>query len=215
MLLNWLNPLTGTRRMWSTTACLALSLVVALLGVSNPVGASQIPAGCSNNGVSIDIQKSATAITNGDTVTYTVTAANGPDPSCNTINNVIKGFCPGADGQPNIAPAVTFPTIATMAVPTATFTVGSFDCVVNVNAGVISPIASATLSGSLQDNPQQDDPFGIQKTVSVIVEQAPPPQPPPPPPINTVPTLSEWVMVLLAVFVALVGVATLRKKRTA
>lgn len=209
------NPSIGTPRTWAKTACLALSLVGALVGFSSPVRASQIPAGCSNNGVSIDIQKSATQINNGDTVTYTITAENGGPPSCNTINNAITGHCPGPDGQPLAAAAtitVQTPIPNPMGVPTAQFTYGTFSCVVSVNTGVTSPIASATLSGSLQDNPQQDDPFSILKTVSVIVAQ---PQPPQPPNGHQIPTLSGWVMIMLAVFLALVGATVLRKKHAA
>ena len=124
---------------------------------------------------------------------------------------MIKGFCPDASGNPNSTPVVTFPTIPTLAVPTASFTVGTFQCVINVSPGIISPTAQATLSGSLQDNPQQDDPFSILKTVSVIVAQ----QPNPPPPPNQVPTMSGWAMILFVGFMIALGAFMLRRKPVA
>jgi hypothetical protein len=206
------NPSTGNWMMTSRTACLVLSLAVALLAMNGPVGAAQIPDGCTQNGVLINIEKSATNINNGDTVTYTVSVGNGDfPPTCQTVNNKVQGFCPGPDGNPSATPIVTFPTISMLPAPTATFDVGTFDCVVTVNPGVTNPRAAATLSGDLQDNPNQNDPFTLLKTVSVIVATPPPP---PSKDLSAIPTLSEWVFILLAVFVALVGVATLRKKQT-
>lgn len=52
--------------------------------------------------------------------------------------------------------------------------------------------------------------------VTVSTTPAPvPPVPPSVPPVNQIPTLSEWVMILLVVFLALVGVAGLRRRTSA
>lgn len=48
--------------------------------------------------------------------------------------------------------------------------------------------------------------------VSFGVAIAPAPAPPPPPLRMQIPTLSEWVMILLAACLALVGVAALRRR---
>jgi hypothetical protein len=206
------NPLTGNPNAWSKTACLLLSVAVALLAVSGSAAASQVPPGCSTNGVAIDLQKSATNITNGQTVTYTVTLDNGAFPSCDAGNIVIQGFCPDLFGQPTIL-AKTFPPIANLPASTAVFTLGTFSCVVTINDGLSTAIARESLSGVLHDNPIADDVLSIQKDVSVLVATNPPPPPPPPP--NAIPTLSEWVMVLLAVFLVVVGAIALRKRQTA
>jgi hypothetical protein len=190
-------------------ACLGLCLALALLAINSPSFASQSPAGCNTNGVAIDIQKSATNINNGDTVTYTVTLDNGASPSCDAANIAIQGFCPDSSGNPTVS-AVVFPTIASLPAPSTTRTVGSFNCVVTVSDGVTTAIAREQLSGILHDNPVHDDVLSILKDVSVVVTAAPTPPTPKPP--NTIPTLSEWVMIMLAVLLVAVSAIELRKR---
>jgi hypothetical protein len=190
--------------------CLVLALGVALLIGGSPAEASQNPPGCTNNGVALDIQKSVPGlITNGQTVTYTVTLGNGAGASCDAGNIVIKGFCPDTSGNPTIL-NTTFATIPNLPASTPVFTVGTFDCVVTVNAGVAVATAKDTLTGVLHDLPAVDDPMAISKTLSVSLEV---PLPPPPPPPNQIPTLSEWVMIMFAVFLVLAGGVALRRKR--
>jgi len=206
------NPLIGKPRMWSSAMCLVLALGVALLIGGSPAEGSQVPPGCTNNGVALDIQKSVPGlIINGQTVTYTVTLGNGAFPSCDAGNIVIQGFCPDASGNPTILtpPTPPFVIIPNLPAPTAGFTVGTFDCVVTVNPGVVFAQAKDTLTGLLHDSPVTDDPMTISKTVSVNLDN---PLPPPPPP-SQIPTLSEWVMIMFAVFLALAGGVALRRKR--
>lgn len=208
------HPLTGKPTGRARTACLALALGVVLAIGGSLAEASQNPPACTNNGVTVDLQKSvAGLITNGQTVTYTVTLANGGGASCDAGNIAIQGFCPDANGNPTIL-NTTFPTIASLPAPTPVFTVGTFNCVVSVIPGVTVATAEDTLTGVLHDLPAIDDPMTQTKTVSVSLESTPPPPPPPPPP-DTIPTLSEWVMIMLAAFLALVGVVALRRKRIA
>jgi hypothetical protein len=207
------NPLTGKPRMRVTAACLALTLGVAMVIGGSLAEASQSPAGCTNNGVALDLQKSVSGlITNGQTVTYTVVLGNGGGASCDAGNIAIQGFCPDTSGNPTIL-KTTFATIPSLPAPTADFTVGTFQCVVTVGAGVTFAQAKDTLSGVLHDSTVTDDAMTITKTVSVNLESTPPPPPPPPP--DQIPTLSEWVMIMLAAFLALVGVVALRRKRIA
>ena len=195
--------------MWSRATCLVLALGVALLIGGSPAEASQIPPGCTNNGVNLDLQKSVSGlITNGETVTYTVVLGNGAGASCDAGNIVIQGFCPDASGNPTIL-KTTFATIPNLPAPTADFTVGTFDCVVTVNPGVVFAQAKDTLTGVLHDSTVTDDPMAIAKTVSVNLDN---PLPPPSPP-NQIPTLSEWVMIMFAVFLVLAGGVALRRKR--
>jgi hypothetical protein len=203
------KPLTRRGIASSKIACLGLCLALALLVVNSPSHATQSPAGCNTNGVSIDIQKSATSVSNGDTVTYTVTLDNGASPSCDAANIAIQGFCPDASGNPTSL-AVTFPTIGSLPAPSATRTVGTFNCVINLGGGVTTAIAREQLTGVLHDNPNHDDVLSILKDVSVLVESTPTPPPPKPP--NTIPTLSEWVMIMLAVLLVAVSAIELRKR---
>jgi uncharacterized repeat protein (TIGR01451 family) len=208
------NPLTGEPRIRARTACLVLVLGVALVIGGSLAEASQSPAGCSANGVALDLIKSAAGtVTNGETVTYTVNLGNGGGASCDASNIVIKGFCPDASGNPTILNK-TFPTISSLPNPTTGFTVGTFDCVVSLNDGLSTATARDSLTGLLHDNTLVDDQMSISKDLSVNVALTPPPPPPPPPP-DTIPTLSEWVMIMLAAFLVLVGVVALRRKRIA
>ena len=88
---------------------------------------------------------------------------------------------------------------------------GTFNCVVTLTAGLTTATARDSLTGVLHDNTIIDDAMAISKDLSVNVESTPPPPPPP----DQIPTLSEWVMIMLAAFLALVGVAALRRKRIA
>ena len=206
------NPLTGKPRVWSQAACLVLALGVALLIGGSPVEATQSPANCTNNGVALDLQKSVPGlITNGQTVTYTVVLGNGGGASCSAGNIVIQGFCPDTSGNPTIL-NVTYPTVANLPAPTAVVTLPTFSCVVNLTAGLTTAVARASLTGLLHDNPNADDLLSVSKDLSVLVDNPPPPPPPPP---NQIPTLSEWVMIMFAIFLALAGGWALRRKRIA
>jgi uncharacterized repeat protein (TIGR01451 family) len=185
-------------------------LALVLLMASSPAGAHQNPPGCNTNGLGTDIQKSATVIENGDVVTYTITLSNGAAPSCDVTNVQIRGFCPDATGQPTVLTKV-FPPIPSLPAPTATFQVGTFQCTVTVNPGVVTAIARETVSGLLHDNPVFDDALSVQKDVSVIISSAPPPPPPPPPP-QRIPTMSQWAMGAFVVFMVLAAAWVMRKR---
>src|SRR5262249_7241936 len=152
-------------------------------------------------------------VQNGATVTYTVTLENsGAAGVCDAANIVIQGFCPDPNGQPTVLKQ-TFPAIANLPAGSALQTVGTFTCVINLGTGVTTAIARETLSGLLHDNPIADDVLSIQKDVSVLLQVTPPPPVPPPPPVSQIPTMSEWVMIMLGIFLAVVGAFALRKKR--
>jgi hypothetical protein len=188
---------------------LVLGLAVVLLLATSPATAHQNPPNCNTNGLGTDIQKSATTIENGDLVTYTITLSNGAFPSCDVSNVQIQGFCPDAAGQPTVLTKV-FPIIPSLPAPTGTFQVGTFDCTVTVNPGVITAIARETVTGLLHDNPNFDDALAVQKDVSVIISEGPPPPPPPPP--QRIPTLSQWVMGVFVIFMVLAAAYVMRKR---
>src|SRR5262249_41790781 len=147
---------------------------VALLASMSLAEAAQLPPGCTANKVGLDIQKSASGnVVNGAVVTYTIVVGNGAAAAgaCNAINNTIQGFCPDGAGNPTTPASITVVTpLPNPLVPdTADFTYGRFNCTINVNPGVTVAQASDQIAGLLQDNPAQDDPYNITKTVSVNV----------------------------------------------
>jgi len=189
-------------------------LLAAVLALAvTPAVASQIPAGCSTDGVGVDVQKSATTIKNGDTVTYTGTFDNSPAANvCDAALIVIRAFCPDPQGQPTVLFG-TLISVPDLPHATPTQQAGSFKCVINLASGVHTAIARVTLAGILHDNPIADDLLSISKDLSVLIEETPPP--PPPPPVSQIPTLSEWAMIGLGVFLVGMGALTLRKRRQA
>lgn len=95
---------------------------------------------------------------------------------------------------------------------------------INLSATTIPPGGTITYSGSYTSttNPSTDTvtcnatgqfasapvgPASASATCNFI------PPPPPPPPVSEIPTLSEWVMIMFAVFLALAGGVALRRKR--
>jgi hypothetical protein len=188
-----------------------LSAALALAALTSPAHASQIPPGCSTDGVGLDLQKSATTIHNGDTVTYTVTLDNSGAPGvCDAAAVLIRGFCPDPSGQPTIL-VKQFAVIADLPHASPLSTVGTFDCGINLGNGVTTAIARATLAAVLHDNPIADDLLAFQKDLSVLLAVTPPP--PPPPPVSQIPTLSEASLLGLGIFIVAVGALTIRKRR--
>jgi hypothetical protein len=176
------------------------TLLIALAMVAAAEG-SQVPPGCSKDGVALDIIKSATLVNNGDVVTFGVIVGNVQSPdSCDTSDVHVTGFCPDSSGQPSVITKV-FPVIPNLNVGTNLFTLGSFDCKINLVEGQQTAIARATLVGMLHDNPVRDDAFAISKDLSILVAAGPPPPP-------AIPTMREWVLMLLTMLV--LGVGALR-----
>src|SRR5690348_12690803 len=77
----------------------ALAVALCLLG-STTATADVSPPGCGADNTGLDLNKSASAINNGDTVTYTVSFHNSAAPtSCDVTDATITFTCPGADGN--------------------------------------------------------------------------------------------------------------------
>jgi hypothetical protein len=181
-----------------------------LLHLVTPAGGSQIPPGCSTSGVGVDLQKSATNIHNGDTVTYSGSIDNSAAANvCDAAAVIVKAFCPDAQGQPTILNKVLF-TSENLPHATPLTPVGSYACVINLGTGVTTAIARVTLTALLHDNPVVDDLISVSKDLSVLLEVAPPP---PPPPVSTIPTMSEWSFIALAGFIIAMGALALRRRR--
>jgi hypothetical protein len=210
------NSLTGNPGVRAT--CLVLALGVALLIGGSPAEAAISPPGCNANGVSVDMAQVPTGtIANNTTVVYTATVSNnGSGSGCDTTVNVVTGFCPdNATGLPSAVPAITYPTIANLPQGNGNISLApSWSCLVNLTTALPHfAQAKATLSGNLQDS-NNPDPFSVSKTVSVTIAAPPPtPTPTPTPPPQQIPTLSEWVFIMLGVFLVLAAGVALRRKR--
>jgi hypothetical protein len=181
------------------------AVLVSLLLLALPAEAVQVPPGCTTDGVVLDITKSATAINNGDTVTFTVTLGNPTGPgNCDSAALVARGLCPDAAGQPTIV-AKTFATIADLPVGSPIIAIGTFQCVMQINPGVTTAIARATVAGILFDNPIFNDALLISKDLSVLVAQGPTPPP-------AIPTLGQWGFLLLVGFLVAGGMVAQRRR---
>jgi uncharacterized repeat protein (TIGR01451 family) len=185
----------------------SLLATVLLVLVAFPAHATQSPPGCDRDGVALDIRKSATAVANGDTVTFTVIVGNVTAPGvCDASNVTVTAFCPDASGQPTKVVKI-FPLITDLKVGTALFDVGAFVCTIDLAPGQPTAIARSTLTGILHDNPIHDDVLAISKDLSILVAQGPPSPP-------AIPTLSELGLTMLAVVLALGGVVLRRHTRS-
>jgi hypothetical protein len=81
-------------------------------------------------------------------------------------------------------------------------------------AGKTDPLSRTALLGL---SSQLNGTASGSAEIIVTAEPPPPPPPPPqppPPPINQIPTLSEWVMIMLAGFIVLVGAIAVRRRTT-
>ena len=160
--LRWISPIAG---LWVATA---------LLFSSNQAVATQSPAGCTANNLSVNIAKNKNNIKNGDSVIFTITVVNpNTADTCDlTLGPAGLVFnCPGTTGVANGPQTVLIPGGTTLpgggvGFGPATFTV---TCVVNVT-GTSSAQACVTAPGALlHDNTLQDDPATVSKCLSLNV----------------------------------------------
>ena len=140
-----------------------LSVMVWLLG-SGTARADILPPGCTADNTGLNIAKSANAINNGDTVTYTVSFHNSADAtSCDVTDAVITFTCPGADGTASgtvfalAGGTSTTPALSCPAGSAADCFSATRDCVVSVNAGVTTATAHGAEAGLLHDNASKND----------------------------------------------------------
>jgi hypothetical protein len=183
---------------------LALGAALVVLSFVVPALASESPAGCTSNGVTLGIQANPTTIPNHQSVTFTVTLGNGSfPPNCDAGGISIQSFCPDTTGNPNI-PDTLF-SVTSLAADTPAFQVGTFQCTVSVNPGVTSATGGVMAAGVIHDDPATDNPFTLDQTTAVTVTTS----------TAAVPTLSGVAMVVLVVFLVLAAAFTLRRKRTA
>jgi hypothetical protein len=163
----------------SLSSRLAVWLVVVVIGCAGgmalPVslaGADQVPAGCTQNNLVLDIGRDITVVRNGDTIHYTVSVSNldsAQGPACNISDASVVFTAPAADGTPTgaktvLATAVNFPAGMTLTV------LGTVPYVVAVNPGVTDTVAAAAATGVLHDAPVNDQ-ANVNKTLGSTITQ--------------------------------------------
>jgi uncharacterized repeat protein (TIGR01451 family) len=178
---------------------------------------SSTAAGLPEADLSITKTDGVTSLSPGDTSTYTIVVTNA-GPSAAPITKVTDLMpaalgdaawtCVGSGGGVCIASAVGNITDS-MDLPvgaTLTYTV-----VATIQAG-----ATGTLTNTATVTPGPDvvdpNPANNTATDTDTVSAAPPPPPPPPQGRNSIPTLSEWGLFILASATALFGLAQLRHR---
>jgi hypothetical protein len=137
-----------------------------------PVAADQNPPGCTQNNLALDIGRDKTIVRNGDTILYTISAANVDSPqgsACNFTATTFMFFAPAADGTPTgqatvVRSSVDFPSGTTRTV------LGTVAYLVAVNPGVTNTVAKATAVGTLHDAPINDQ-ANVIKTLGSAVTQ--------------------------------------------
>ena len=136
------------RRFWTSTISRASAGVVLLLGLSAGASAHETPAGCSTNGIDVTVTPDTATIADGGTVNYTVDVTNGGAGACRVTAANVTFTCPAADGTATgtttvLATAVNFEADG------STNDTYMVSCVVDVNIGVTTATARATVDGTL------------------------------------------------------------------
>lgn len=155
-----------------STARLVITAVVATSILAVPVSAHHSPSGCNVNHLVMSVDKSVTQVSPGDSITYTVSAANTNEvASCDFTGVRIEIKLPAADGTPT-GTMVTLVSGATYPSGTPNAVVGSATYVVAVNPGVTDIVAKASAAGVLHDAPV-DHNAQISKTIGTTVVNNP------------------------------------------
>lgn len=139
---------------------------------AHPVAADQNPPGCTQNNLALDIGRDKTIVRNGDTIVYTISAANldsAQGLACNLTGTTFTFVAPAADGTPTGARTVLRSGIDFPAGTTRTV-LGQVPYVVAVNPGVTDTVAQATATGVLHDAPINDQ-ANVMKTLGSTVTQ--------------------------------------------
>lgn len=137
------------------------ALALLVLGRA-PAPAHDSPPGCNGVGVFVNLSRSPGVIVNGGTVTYNISVGNNDDPAaslmaCDASNIRVVFYCPGADGQPDLAnPMVITSGLALPASPAGTLAtlLATKTCVINANPGVT--VARALVTMGDQADPPAD-----------------------------------------------------------
>ncbi len=154
---------------WLLAAGMALAV---LLLAPTPVAADQNPPTCTQNNLALDIGRDKTIVRNGDTILYTISAANLDSPqgsACNLTGTTFTFVAPAADGTPTgprtiLRSNIDFPAGTTRTV------LGQVPYLVAVNPGVTDTVAEATANGTLHDAPINDQ-ANVMKTLGSTVTQ--------------------------------------------
>lgn len=147
----------------------SFAIVGALFG-AGPASADQAPAGCTTNGLAINITKSRTLVRNGDTVDYTVSVSNDAPGSCNITGATVRLTLPARDGTEN-GQVVTLATNQDFPANTHVTAYPAVHYTVDVNPGVNDAKVLATADGTLHDAPNNHN-FYVEKRLGLDI---PPP----------------------------------------
>ena len=156
------------------------SIVIAgIVLVANPymyAGAHASPSGCNSNSLDVSIIKNKTQVYRGDTLTYTIMAANlssGSEIACDVTDADINVTLPALDGTPtgqvvNITTAQDFPAGTTQTI------LDTVDYVVEADPSVVDIVAELRAEGVLHDAPA-DHLAQVVKTLgtTVVADEAP------------------------------------------
>jgi hypothetical protein len=186
---------------------MGLALAGWLALAAAPVSA-QTPATCNANLFDEAIARDKDRTAPGEIVHYRVALVNRSVTNaligCN-VEHVTANFrCPGPTGQPD-GPTTNLVTDVDIPSNDSVRFFGPFACTMPDVTGTVLVLAGVFGTGLLDDG--GPSPFLINKTISVEVSITPPP-----PPIQ-IPTLAHWTFGLLSGGLALLGLATLRRRR--
>lgn len=156
-------------RAWLLISMTALG---AFMLPATRAAADQNPPGCTQNNLALDIGRDKTIVRNGETILYTISAANvdsAQGPACNFSATTFMFYAPAADGTPTGKTTVLRSDIDFPAGTTRTV-LGQVPYIVAVNPGVTDTVAKATAVGALHDAPVNHQ-ASVVKTLGSAVTQ--------------------------------------------
>jgi uncharacterized repeat protein (TIGR01451 family) len=164
---------TTTKSSVASNVLLGMIVAAAMIFSSHRAEAVQLPANCSANNLSYNINNlyGLVNVTNGTVVTFVTSISQPTAPTtCNIVVSNLVFFCSDATGNPTVA---QLPVL--IAGPNAVLPPGfsqrfTNQCAINVNPGVPTAVVKVADSGAMvQDNPLQNDGAAIVKTLSVNI----------------------------------------------
>ncbi|MHC4154432.1 MAG: COG1361 family protein [Planctomycetota bacterium] len=145
-----------------------LGTAFLVLGITAPLAANiWDPPGCLDNNLNLSLAKDKAQAAIGETVTFTVSVTNENGTGCNVSDANVELTLPALDGTPTGTVILLDSDVDFPADGSGDITYPGEAWVVDLNPGVTSMTAQATVRGLLNDSNDVNDIAEVTKTVSI------------------------------------------------
>jgi uncharacterized repeat protein (TIGR01451 family) len=119
----------------------------ALMWLGMSAHAQEVPPGCNACGTTVQIARNPAIVPSGNIVTYTIRVGNDTAGSCDIQNATVLFYCPGVNGQPDLANPIVLTNGLNMAAGTPPFVLAVTNCTVITSPGVTIAQARVEVTG--------------------------------------------------------------------